>query len=285
VVAAAAGSGALLVQRWEPPRAWLGIVAQAWLLKCSLSLRGLLGAAGVVEAHLDAGDLAAARAAVGHHLVSRPVGDLDAGEVAAAAVESVAENLTDSLAAPLLYYAVGGLPAAWVYRAINTADAMIGYRTGDLEYLGKVAARLDDVLSYAPARFAAAAIAAGAAAAGRPVRRAWWVMRRDGALTASPNAGRTMAAMAGALGVRLEKRGHYRLGDGYPPSVADMAAARHIAAAAAALIGAAAVLTCAARALRSPGGRAGGRARPLRAPSSHRTSNWLKNFAPVRLAR
>ena len=122
----------------------------------------------------------------------------------------------------------------------------IGYRTGDLEYLGKTAARLDDALNWIPARLAAAAIAVGAALAGWPARRAWSTMRREGGLTASPNAGRTMAAMAGALGVRLEKRGHYRLGDGPLPGTRDIAAARRIASWAAGLAAGAAVLAAAA---------------------------------------
>jgi adenosylcobinamide-phosphate synthase len=245
LVAAAAGA-ARLVEQWRPARPWLRVAIEACLLKCAFSIRGLFAAVGGVEARLGAGDLAGARVHVGYHLVSRPTGDLAPGEVAAAAVESLAENLTDSVVAPLFFFfAVGGLPAAWAYRAVNTADAMIGYRAGDLEYLGKPAARLDDALNWAPARLAAAAIAAGTALAGRPAHRAWSTMRRDGRLTASPNAGRTMAAMAGAVGVRLEKRAHYRLGDGPLPSPDDIAAARRIAGWAAGLAAVAAVLVCA----------------------------------------
>ena len=100
-------------------------------------------------------DLAGARRAVGYHLVSRPTDELDAGKVASATIESVAENLTDSLVAPALFFLVGGLAGAAVYRAVNTADAMIGYRDGALEYFGKLAARLDDILNLIPARLAA----------------------------------------------------------------------------------------------------------------------------------
>jgi adenosylcobinamide-phosphate synthase len=102
---------------------------------------------------------------------------------------------------------------------VNTADAMIGYRLGRLEHLGKPAARLDDLLNFIPARLAAGALVAGAWCAGQPARPAWAMLRRDGRLTASPNAGLTMAAMAGALGVTLEKVGHYRLGEGPAPDV------------------------------------------------------------------
>jgi adenosylcobinamide-phosphate synthase len=245
-LAAAAMAAAAAVEHWNPAWPWLRVATEAWLLKCSFSIRGLFVAVAGVETHLGAGDLPGARNHVGYHLVSRETSDLTAGEVAAAAVESLAENLTDSLIAPLFFFVAGGLPAAWAYRVVNTADAMIGYRTGDLEYLGKTAARLDDALNWIPARLAAAAIAAGTALTGRPAHRAWSIMRRDGRLTASPNAGRAMAAMAGALGVRLEKRGSYRLGDGPLPAACDIAAARRIAGWAAGLATGAAVLAAAA---------------------------------------
>ncbi|HUM17424.1 MAG TPA: adenosylcobinamide-phosphate synthase CbiB [Candidatus Nitrosotalea sp.] len=204
------------------------LLAQAWLLKCSLSLHGLFDAVEVVRGHLVAGDLAGARRQVAWRLVSRPTSDLDCGAVASAAVESLAENLTDALVAPVGFYVVGvllggtgaGLALAWAYRAVNTADAMIGYRQDELEYLGRATARTDDALNYVPARLAAAALIAGAWLAGQSGPGAAAVWRRDAARTASPNAGQTMAAMAGALGVTLEKVGHYRLGDGPPPDVA-----------------------------------------------------------------
>ena len=117
---------------------------------------------------------------------------------------------------------VGGTLAygAWAYRAVNTADAMIGYRLDRLERLGGASARLDDLLNLVPSRLAALALVAGARIGDESGSRAWKVWCRDGGSTASPNAGQTMAAMAGALGVTLEKRGHYRLGDGPPPDVA-----------------------------------------------------------------
>ncbi len=220
VVTITAVMGALTAQAaagWLP---WpLSVVAQAWLLKCSFSLRGLVAAVWDVRDKLEAGDLEAARAAVGCHLVSRPVDELDEGATASAAVESLAENLCDSWVAPLCFYLVGGVPGAWAYRAVNTADAMIGYRLGRLERLGGASARLDDLLNLLPSRLAALALVSGAWIGGESGSRALEMWRRDGRSTASPNAGQTMAAMAGALGVRLEKRGHYRLGDGPAPDV------------------------------------------------------------------
>jgi adenosylcobinamide-phosphate synthase len=114
--------------------------------------------------------------------------------------------------APICFFLVAGLPGAWAYRVINTADAMLGYRQGELEYLGKAAARLDDLLNWIPARLAALGIVLGAWIAGESGRRAWQVMLRDRGRTRSPNAGWTMAAMAGALGIGLEKPGVYQLG-------------------------------------------------------------------------
>jgi adenosylcobinamide-phosphate synthase len=147
-------------------------------------------------------------------IVSRPTAGLDAARVAAAAIESVAENASDSVVAPLFWYAAGGLPAAWVYRAVNTMDAMIGYRNARYEHLGKAAARLDDALNWVPARLTAWLLVALAPLAGGGAAAARQTMARDGAATASPNAGQPMAAMAGALGVELEKVGHYVLGRG-----------------------------------------------------------------------
>jgi len=230
----------------------VALLGDAWLLKCSFSFDGLFAAVEVTRGHLVAGDLAGARRQVSWHLVSRSTEELDAPAVASAAIESLAENLTDSLVSPLSYYAIGaffggpgaGLALAWAYRAVNTGDAMIGYRRDELEYLGRVTARTDDVLNFGPARLAAATIVAGAWLARQSWGGAARVWRRDGPRTESPNAGRTMAAMAGALGVTLEKRGHYRLGDGPSPDVSavDRAVRVFAAAAAVALVGALVVL-------------------------------------------
>jgi adenosylcobinamide-phosphate synthase len=189
----------------------LQIAVEIYLLKSALAIRGLGGAASVVARALAQGDLAAARVGL-RSLVSRDTSALPAPLLAAAAVESVAENASDSLVAPLVFYVVGGVPAALAYRACNTLDAMIGYH-GETEWLGKAAARLDDAANLVPARLTAGLLVLASALAGASARgalRIWW---RDGARTESPNAGRPMAAMAGALGVQLEKVGHYRLGD------------------------------------------------------------------------
>jgi adenosylcobinamide-phosphate synthase len=181
------------------------------LLKSTFAIRELRRAGAGVRVPLAAGDLAAAREGL-RSLVSRDPAELTAPLIAAAAIESLAENLSDSIVAPLCYWALFGLPGAVAYRAINTLDAMIGYR-GRYEWLGKAGARLDDAANLLPARLTMGLLLA-AALAGEDVPRAIATARRDGRLTASPNAGWPMATVAGALGVELEKVGHYRLGAG-----------------------------------------------------------------------
>lgn len=236
--AVTAACAALLAWLASPLAAAWEAFALALLLMPLLSLRALLGAAEEVRRELSAGTLAGARQALARHLVSRDTGDLGPAAVAGATISSLAENLTDSVVAPLFYFALLGLPGAAVYRFCNTADAVLGYRTAELERLGRTAARVDDLLNLLPARLAAllliavASLAARSAAGG--ARAAW----RDAGATPSPNGGWTMAGMAGALGVRLEKRGTYVLNDGGCPPTADdiRSAQRLVALASAALL-------------------------------------------------
>ncbi|GGJ64944.1 adenosylcobinamide-phosphate synthase CbiB [Deinococcus aquiradiocola] len=184
---------------------------QAAVLKTLLSRRALFAAAGEVCAALEAGNLPGARRLLSWHLVSRDTSDLTAGEVAAAVIESVSENLSDSVVAPTVAYRLGGLPLAAAYRLTNTADAMWGYRTPPLEFAGKVAARADDLLNLLPARVTAGCAVLACVPARLDGAGAWRAWRRDARLTSSPNAGHPMGVFAGALGVRLEKRGVYAL--------------------------------------------------------------------------
>jgi adenosylcobinamide-phosphate synthase len=187
----------------------LGLLVEGWLLKTTLSARALIEAAETVEGHLDDNDPLGAREAV-RSLVSRDPTTLGEAGLASAAIESLAENTADSIVGPLLAYSIGGLPWACAYRAANTLDAMIGYH-GEYEYLGKVAARLDDALNIVPARLTSLLLTLGGAMAGGDVGNGVTLTLRDHALTASPNAGWPMSTMAGLLGIRLEKVGHYRL--------------------------------------------------------------------------
>ena len=214
-----------------------GSLARGAAASTLLAYRALDRAVGEVQAALERGDLGEARRLLGWHLVSRPTAELRADEVAAAAIESLAENLSDSLVAPLLAYLLGGLPGLAAYRFANTADAMWGYRDRRYEYLGKAAARADDALNLAPARVTAGLLAVAAQLVNGRGLAAWRVALRDRRATASPNAGWPMAAMAGALDTTLTKRGHYTLGHGSrAPDTAMMAEARAIARVALALI-------------------------------------------------
>lgn len=203
-------------------RPWpLRLVAEVLLLKTCFAYRALEEAGLSVAEPLTAGDLPAAREKL-RALVSRDRTNLDESQIAAATIESLAENLGDGFAAPLLAYALGGLPAAVFYRAANTADSMLGYR-GRYEYLGKASARLDDVLNLAPARLTAVALVA---ASGPKASRTCRTLVRGRRLTQSPNAGWTISAVAGALGVALEKPGHYRINEGArDPDAQDIIAA------------------------------------------------------------
>lgn len=212
--AIAAGLGQLfagVVARLPAPLGWL---AEAMLFKMTFSLRGLSTAAGEVESALETDDLPEARHLLAWHLVSRDTTALDESQVAAATIESVAENTSDGVIAPLFYYMLGGLPGALAYRFINTSDAMLGYRDPAHQWLGKVPARLDDLANLLPARITAALTVLAAALVGENSSAAWQVWQRDAGKTASPNAGHPMSAMAGALDVELEKVDHYRLGAG-----------------------------------------------------------------------
>ncbi|QBD82704.1 cobalamin biosynthesis protein CobD [Ktedonosporobacter rubrisoli] len=180
-------------------------------LKPFLALRLLVKAGSQVRSALEQDDTPAARQAL-RSLVSRDCSNLTPELAAAAAIESLAENLSDSVVAPLFYYMIAGLPGAAAYRLFNTFDSMIGYH-GKYEYLGKAAARLDDALNLLPSRLTALLIMLCAPLFGGDRRNAWRIWRRDARKTASPNAGQPMAAAAGALNIQLEKVAHYKLGD------------------------------------------------------------------------
>ncbi len=205
-------------------------VPQGIAVSTLLAYRALDHGVGEVQGALQRGDLAEARRLAGWHLVSRPTSDLTPAEVAAAAIESLAENLSDSVIAPMMWYLIGRLPGLMTYRVSNTADAMWGYRTPRYEYLGKAPARCDDLLNVVPARLTGLLIVVVAHLVTRRAGQAWRTAWRDHGRTASPNAGWPMAAMAGALHTTLAKRGHYVLGSGErEPNAALLAEARTIA--------------------------------------------------------
>jgi adenosylcobinamide-phosphate synthase len=182
-----------------------------------------------LAAELGRGDLNAARARL-PSLCGRDPATLDAGGLARAGVESLAENTSDAVVAPLLWGGVAGVPGLLGYRAVNTLDAMVGYRSPRYRRFGWAAARLDDAVNLVPARVAALLVAAAAPVVGGSPRAARAAWRRDARAHPSPNAGPVEAAAAGALGVRLGGRTVYAhgverrpvLGDGCAPAVVDL---------------------------------------------------------------
>ncbi|MBQ9459057.1 MAG: cobalamin biosynthesis protein CobD, partial [Oscillospiraceae bacterium] len=168
----------------------------------ALASRGLASESARVCAALRSGDISAARTAVAR-IVGRDVDRLDAEGVAKAAVETVAENYSDGVAAPLLCMTVFGAPLALAYKAINTMDSMVGYKNDKYLWFGRAAAKLDDAANYLPSRISALFWIAAAALTGHDAYRAFRVWRRDARKHASPNSGQTESACAGALGVQL----------------------------------------------------------------------------------
>lgn len=216
------------VRRWATgPVSRTAIVAAAtWVVVGGASLRR---AATEVQAALEAGDLAGAREGL-RSLCARDGSGLTEDEIVRAVVESVAENTSDAVVAPLLWGAVAGVPGLLTYRAVNTLDAMIGYRNERYERFGKPAARTDDVLNFVPARVTAALTCALAPSVGGSRFAALNAWDRDGSLHPSPNAGQCEAAFAGALGVTLGGTNTYpgyvetrpSIGRGPAPVVADI---------------------------------------------------------------
>ena len=191
------------------------VIVAGLLVKFSFSLRGLRQAIEAVRGLLAKNNLNQARISL-KSLVSRDTDELNRSQLISAAVESAAENICDGFVAPLFYFLLFSVPGAIAYRVINTFDAMVGYH-GHLEYLGRFAARLDDVANFIPARITALIIVLASVICRKNTSQAWHIMIRDHKKTESPNAGWTMGAVAGALGVQLEKAGHYKLGDNHFP--------------------------------------------------------------------
>lgn len=168
----------------------------------ALALRGLADESGKVYAQLAKGDLPAARRAVSR-IVGRDTGSLTAAGVTKAAVETVAENFSDGVAAPLFYLLIGGAPLGLAYKAVNTMDSMVGYKNKTYLHFGRAAARLDDAANFLPSRLAALLWIGAAGLSGFDGRGAWRIWRRDRLRHASPNSAQTESACAGALGVQL----------------------------------------------------------------------------------
>ena len=192
----------------------LGLAVQMFWCGQALAARGLVQESTNVYKELKKPDLPGARKAVSR-IVGRDTAELTAEGVTKAAVETVAENASDGVIAPLLYMLIGGAPLALTYKAINTMDSMLGYKNEKYLYFGRVPAKLDDVANYIPSRLAGLLWVAAAAFTGNSAKGAWKIWRRDRRRHASPNSAQTESACAGALGVQLAGPAYY-FGQYYP---------------------------------------------------------------------
>jgi len=182
----------------------VSITVGSILLKTTIAIRGMQKHALAVVDAVEKGDLGSAR----NHLsmiVKRDTKNLDKNHILSGVLESVSENTVDGVTGPLFYYAIFGLPGAFVYRAINTIDSMIGYKTTIFKNVGWFGAKCDTVLNYAPSRLTGLVMILGALILGYNWRESLYIMRRDSRKLESSNAGFPMAALAGALGTKLEK--------------------------------------------------------------------------------
>jgi len=219
------GIGSWIVLLWlSGVNPALAFIVSVYLAASTLATRSLLDEARTVRGFLVDGELLSARQQVSR-IVGRDTQELDEPEVTRAVIETLAESASDGIVAPMFYLAIGGVPAALAYKAVNTLDSMIGHRDEHYEFFGKCAARLDDVASFIPARVTALLLVCAAWTLHLDWRGAWRIVRRDGGKHRSPNAGRPEAAMAGALGVRVggtnfycgERHDGQYLGDGHNP--------------------------------------------------------------------
>jgi adenosylcobinamide-phosphate synthase len=192
-------------------------VASAVILKITIAVRGMERHVKAIMSCLEAADLAGARQNLSM-IVRRRTDDLDEQHILSATIECVSESTVDGITGPIFYYSIFGPAGAFAYRAINTLDSMVGYNDKYFKDIGWTSARLDTAANYVPARITAFLMVASAKILGADWKNSLSMLQRDHAKTFSPNAGYPMATMAGALRIRLEKIGHYALGDEQEPA-------------------------------------------------------------------
>ena len=183
------------------------------LLKTTFAIKGMEKHALEVVDSLEQKNIESARDKLSK-IVKRNTSNLDKNHVYSGIVESISENTVDGITGPLFYFGIFGLPGAFLYRLVNTADSMVGYKTHIFKNIGWFAANCDKILNYLPARITAILMIFSAMILGNNWKSSFRIMRRDGRNTDSPNAGYPMAAVAGALETKFEKLNHYSLGDG-----------------------------------------------------------------------
>jgi adenosylcobinamide-phosphate synthase len=191
----------------------ISIIVGGILLKTTIAIKGMERHALSVLSSIENNDIESARDNLSM-IVKRNTKNLDKNHVFSGVIESISENTVDGITGPLFYFGLFGLPGAFVYRVINTADSMIGYKTSIFKNVGWFAANCDKTLNYIPSRLTGLIMVLSAMVLGHNWQNSYHIMMRDGKKTHSPNAGYPMAAIAGALGTKFEKINHYTLGDG-----------------------------------------------------------------------
>lgn len=190
----------------------LYIVVGAILFKATFAIRGMGQYTQPIAAALKKKDLDGARKWL-PYIVRRDPNSLNERQIISAAVESIAESTTDGITAPFFFFALFGVPGAFAYRVVNTLDSMVGYKNVENRNIGWFSAKLDTIANYIPSRLTAYLMVAASFLLHEDWRESARILQRDKHKTASPNAGYTISAMAGALNIQLEKQGYYTLGD------------------------------------------------------------------------
>lgn len=199
----------LLLAGVEAVSWWAARLLEVWLISTTIAVKGLADAGRGILRALEAGDLPGARNALSM-VVGRDTEALKEPEVVRGAVETVAENIVDAVTSPLFFAALGGVPLALAYRAVNTLDSMVGYKDEKYRDLGWASARLDDLANWVPARLTIPPLLVALAFTGHSPERAWRTLRRDAGKHPSPNSGIPESLMAGGLGIRLGGENRYR---------------------------------------------------------------------------
>jgi adenosylcobinamide-phosphate synthase len=190
----------------------LYIIVGAILFKATFAIAGMGQYTKPIAKALEQKDLNEARKWL-PYIVRRDPNSLNERQIISAAVESIAESTTDGITAPFFFYALFGVPGAFAYRVINTLDSRVGYKNAEFKNIGWFSAKMDTITNYIPARVTAYLMVAAAYVKREDWRESYRILQRDKHKTASPNAGYTISAMAGALNIQLEKQGYYTLGD------------------------------------------------------------------------
>ena len=191
----------------------ISVIVGGVLLKTTIAIKGMEKHALAVVTALEQNNISSARDNLSM-IVKRNTKNLDKNHVFSGVLESISENIVDGITGPLFYFALFGLPGAFVYRVVNTADSMIGYKTDIFKNVGWFGANCDKILNYIPSRLTGFIMILSAMVLRNNWRKSYEIMIRDGRKTKSPNAGYPMAAIAGALEAKFEKIDHYSLGDG-----------------------------------------------------------------------